>query len=358
MVNMISEPFGIETIQPSEIDMSGIPEIPAPLISVTEATDFYCKCALEPLDRGYGMTLGNSLRRVLLSSMTGAAVTWVKIEGVLHEYTTIPNVKEEVMELLLNIKRIRVRSLSDRSTKLRLEVSGEGVVSAGDILASSDCEILNPELHLATLDSSEAKLSIEFNVESGKGYQTAETAVGLPIGVLPVDAIFSPLRKVNYNTERVRIGQVSDYERLVIEVWTDGTVTPVEAIREASRVLVEHFFPFNNIGKEPPPGAERAARAQAIPVEQYNAAIEGLNLSSRTLNCLKRANLNKVGEVLEMQPSELIKIRNFGEKSLDELNQKLAELGLLNTKEESEENLDTSEDPEEETIIGTAGLQE
>jgi DNA-directed RNA polymerase subunit alpha len=212
---------------------------------------------------------------------------------------------------------------------MRLEVSGEGQVCAGDISTSSDFEIVNPELHLATLDSQDSRLFIEFNVEQGVGYQQAiqgEGADSLPVDVLPVDAIFSPVRKVNYNVERTRVGQVTDYERLVLEVWTDGTIKPVDAVRESAESLVNHFFLFSNLNKEVEPGVERSSLV--VSPEVFQTPIDRLELSPRTLNCLKRAHITKVGEVLDMSDEDLLKIRNFGDKSLTELREKLAERGI------------------------------
>jgi DNA-directed RNA polymerase subunit alpha len=300
-----------------------------PEIRIIESEDTYGKVAIEPLQRGYGITIGNPLRRILLSAIKGSAITWVKIDSVVHEYTSIPGVKEEVMDLLLNIKRIRIHSQSERTGKMRLEVSGEGRVCAGDISTSADFEIVNPELHLATLDSDDASLSIEFNVEHGIGYEPAvqsEGNTGLPVGVLPVDAIFNPVRKVNYSIERTRVGQVTDYERLVLEIWTDGTIPPLEAVREAADTLVNHFFLFSNLNRTTEPGLERPSLS--VSPEVYQTPIERLDLSPRTLNCLKRAHITKVGEVLEMSDDDLLKIRNFGDKSLEELRQKLAERGI------------------------------
>jgi DNA-directed RNA polymerase subunit alpha len=300
-----------------------------PEIRVLESEETYGKVAVEPLPRGFGLTIGNPLRRILLSSTNGSAITWVKIDDVVHEYAAVPGVKEEVMELLLNVKRIRIRSQSDRAGKMRLDVTGEGRVCAGDISTSSDFEIVNPELHLATLDSDTAHLSMEFNVEQGVGYQVAAQADSTsnpPVGVLPVDAVFSPVRKVNYNVERTRVGQVTDYERLIMEVWTDGTIRAVEAIQQAAENLVDHFFLFSNINKVAEEGTERLPLV--VSPEIYQTPIEKLELSPRTLNCLKRSHISKVGEVLEMSDDELLKIRNFGEKSLDELKEKLAEHGV------------------------------
>ena len=300
-----------------------------PEIRVLESEETYGKVAVEPLPRGFGLTIGNPLRRILLSSTNGSAITWVKIDDVVHEYAAVPGVKEEVMELLLNVKRIRIRSQSDRAGKMRLDVTGEGRVCAGDISTSSDFEIVNPELHLATLDSDTAHLSMEFNVEQGVGYQVAAQADGTsnpPVGVLPVDAVFSPVRKVNYNVERTRVGQITDYERLIMEVWTDGTIRAVEAIQQAAENLVDHFFLFSNINKVAEEGTERVPLV--VSPEIYQTPIEKLELSPRTLNCLKRSHISKVGELLEMSDDELLKIRNFGEKSLDELKEKLLEHGV------------------------------
>ena len=304
-------------------------EIPRPEIKVEELADGYGKFGIGPLEPGYGLTLGNPLRRALLSSIPGTAVTWVKIEGVTHEYATIPHVKEDVPTLLLNFKAIRLRSLADRTGKLRLEVSGEGVVTAGDIMTSADFEIVNPELQLATLDSPEARLSIEFNVEQGKGYVLAAGGDGLPIGVLPVDAIFTPVRKVNYTVERTRVGQVTDYERLILEVWTDETIPPMDALARAGQILVDRFFLFANIRKATEALGEIPSLALSVPAEVYNTSVDRLELSARTLNCLKRAHINRVGEILEKDKSELLNIRNFGDKSLEELYNRLEEMGFL-----------------------------
>jgi DNA-directed RNA polymerase subunit alpha len=201
-------------------------------------------------------------------------------------------------------------------------------VTAGDIMASSDFEIVNPELHIATLDSNKAKLVMEMNVEQGKGYRPAAHHTGLPIGVLPVDAVFTPVRKVNYTVERTRVGQHTDYERLVMEVWTNGAITPAEAVRTAAKELVEHFFRFSNLSEDSSAEGDRPSWASAIPASQYNMPVESLGLSARTLNCLKRASIHKVGEVLERSRSELLRIRNFGEKSLEELDEKLQVVGI------------------------------
>ena len=326
---------------------------PTPQITVVETDDSYGKFAIEPIQTGYGMTLGNPLRRVLYSSLPGTAVAWVKIEGVLHEYATIPHVKEEVSEFLLNVKGIRLRSTAERPGKLRLEVAGEGEVCAGDIMASSDFEMVNPELHLVTLDSNEARLSVEFNVERGTGYTVASGDDGLPIGVLPVDAIFTPIKKVNYKVERTRVGQRTDFERLMLEVWTDGSITPVEAVRQAGNVLVSHFFLFAGTQEASEDGGDRPSAALRLSPEQYNVPVERLELSSRTLNCLKRASIDKVGQILELKKSELLQIRNFGEKSLTELYDRLADMNLLPPEMDEEgQQPDGTEGAEQEDAEG------
>jgi len=323
------------------------PEAPTPAIRVIESTDTYASVALEPLERGFATTVGNPLRRLLLSSIQGTAVTWVKIEDVPHEYTVIPGVKEEVMDLLLSVKRIRIHALVKRPGKMRLDVTGEGRVCAGDISTASDFQIVNPELHLATLDNPDVSLSIEFNVESGKGYQQVaqgDSMAGLPVGVLPVDAIYNPVRKVEYSVERMMVGQQTDWERLVLQVWTDGAVTPLSAIQEASENLIEHFYKFNQLSR--PSDSPLDTTNLSVASEVYLMPIERLDLSSRTLNCLKRAKLDRVGQVLELSSDELLNIRNFGQKSLEELQGKLAKLGVTSSRTvEAVDDLDFIADP-------------
>ncbi len=336
-----------------------MPEIPYeeeelvfdPSIRVEVDEDRYGEFVIEPLEPGYGVTLGNPMRRILYSGLEGTAITSVKIEGVQHEYQTISNIKEQVTEILLNIKAIRLRSEVDRPGKLRLEVAGEGQVSAADVLASADFEVVNPDLHLATLDSTDAKLSLEMNVERGKGYKEASEESGQAIGVLPIDAIFTPIRKVNYTVERTRVGQRTDFERLSIQIWTDGSITPVEAIKNASNILVNQFFLFTNISQGVEDSVEGVSLvANKLQAEQYNVPVERLDLSSRTLNCLKRAGINKVGEVLDRSKTELMSIRNFGEKSYTELYDKLRDNDLLppemdpDTQEEEKEAVVASDD--------------
>jgi DNA-directed RNA polymerase subunit alpha len=330
---MLERMYGItpqEELPPAE------PEVPDLSITIQENEEAYGRFVAEPLQRGWGVTLGNPLRRALLNSLPGTAVTWVKIDGALHEYSTVPHMREEVVEFLLNVKGIRLRSLADRPGRLRLEVDGEGEVRAGDIMATADFEIINPEHHLATLDSAGARLSVEFNVEQGVGYEPASQDEGLPIGVLPVDAIYSPVRKANFSVESTRVGQRSDLEKLIIEVWTDRTVMPLEAMQSAGNKLMESFFLFTRLDKEPEEEASPAAGLGISP-DVYNTLVETLALSARTLNCLKRAGINRVGEVLSMPKGELLKIRNFGQKSLDELYDKLAERNLLPEEDTSAE---------------------
>ena len=321
------------------------PEVPELSIAVQEVTDTYGRFAAEPLERGWGITLGNPLRRALLSSLEGTAITWAKIDGILHEYSTVEHMREEVGEFLLNAKGIRLRSLVDRPGRLRLEVDGEGEIRAGDIMATADFEIVNPELHLATLDSSEARLSVEFNVEQGIGYAPASHEEGLPIGVLPVDAVFTPVRRASFEVEATRIGQRSDLERLIVEVWTDGTISPVEAVQAAAGQLMQRFYLFSMVDKEAPDDGGPAAGIGISP-EVYNTLVETLDLSARTLNCLKRATINRVGEVLSMPKSELLKIRNFGQKSFEELYEKLAEKDYLPDQQQGSEQQEEDDAPQ------------
>jgi DNA-directed RNA polymerase subunit alpha len=315
-----------------------------PEIKITQADVSYARFAIEPLERGYGISVGNPMRRMLLSSIEGTAITWVKIDGILHEYSIIPHVKEETMEFLLNVRGIRIRSVTGRPGKMRLEITGEGRVCAGDIATSSDFEIVNPELHLLTMDSDDATLSIEFNVEHGRGYQPApqggDGVAGALTGALPVDAIFNPVRKVNYAIERTRVGHVTDYERLVLEVWTDGTITPVEALKESSQVLVTHFFLFKDLGLDAK--AKTEGTTISVSPEVYQTPIEKLELSPRTLNCLKRAQITKVGQILKTSNEELLKIRNFGEKSLEELMAKLRAEDIIGEGERATNGTDAS----------------
>lgn len=353
--------------QPLDSEKEGVvsTQLATPQIEIEEANDTYARVVAEPLESGFGTTIGNALRRVLLSSLPGAAVTSVRIDEVGHEFSTIRGVKEDTMEFLLSVKEIRLRGLADRPGKLYLEASGEGNVTAGDIAATADYEIVNTELHLATLDSPDAHLTVEFTVEQGHGYWPATEREPAPIGVIPVDAIFTPIRRVNYNVERTRVGQVTDYDRLVLEVWTDGTVTGSEAVSRAAGLLIDQLVLYSQIGKPQPAVVERGLGVgAALSPDRYNTPIEQLNLSVRAYNCLKRSGLMTVGQVLEKSEDDLLALRNFGRKSYDELRAKLVEMDFLQPEPEGEEMpLAYEEDDEAEeqsesvSALGAALLQ-
>lgn len=290
----------------------------------------YGRFIIGPLESGYGVTLGNALRRVLLSSLPGAAVTSVRISGVHHEFSAIPHVKEDTTALLLNLKQLRLKCEVDEPVRLHVEVRSEGPVIAGDLICPPEVQVVNPELLLLTADSSEVDLDLELVVQRGRGYSPAEERGKLPLGEIPVDAIFSPVRKVNYTVTRARIGQQTNYDRLTLEIWTDGTITPEAALREAARLLIRHFTLI--AGSEALPAEELAGEVRTIPSRIYEVPIEELELSVRAYNCLKRAGIAKVGEVLERLEkgeSEILAIRNFGRKSLIELVNKLEAKGYL-----------------------------
>src|SRR5579885_952856 len=301
-----------------------------PKIENVAAEPNYGRYHVEPLEPGFGVTVGNALRRVLLSSLPGAAVTSIKIDNVFHEFSAIPGVKEDTTELVLNVKQIRLRSFADRPVQLRIEASGTGEVTAADIIAPPDVEIVNPELHLATLDGEDSRLVVEMTVERGKGYVPAEQREGLAIGVIPVDAIYTPTKRVNFTVEPVRVGQVTDYERLVLEVWTDGTMAPDEAVAQSAQILIRHLELLTELVAKPTARFDKQpTSAVQIPSKLYDVPIEDLDLSVRAYNCLKRAGITKVGQVLEMTEDDLLGVRNFGRKSLDELRDSLAERGFL-----------------------------
>jgi DNA-directed RNA polymerase subunit alpha len=305
-------------------------DVMLPKIENVSSETNYGRYHVEPLEPGFGVTVGNALRRVLLSSLPGAAVTSIKIDNVYHEFSAIPGVKEDTTELVLNVKQIRLRSFADRPVQLRIEASGTGEVTAADIIAPPDVEIVNPELHLASLDGEDSRLTIEMTVERGKGYVPADQREGLSIGVIPVDAIYTPTRRVNYSVEPVRVGQVTDYERLVLEVWTDGTMPPDEAVAQSAQVLIRHFELLTELVAKPAARFDKVpTSAVQIPAKLYDIPIEDLDLTVRAYNCLKRAGITKVGQVLEMSEDDLLGVRNFGRKSLDELRDRLSERGLL-----------------------------
>lgn len=299
-----------------------------PVIECVESGDNYGRFRIEPLEKGFGITLGNALRRILLNYLPGAAVTQIRIEGIKHEFTAVPHTKEDATEFLLNVKALRLKALANHPGKLVLDVQGEGRVCAADIKPSADFEITNPELCLLNLDSAEAKLYVELDVELGEGYQPAESKDNMPVGTIPVDAIFSPIRKVNYTIEPVHIGRETSRERLFLEVWTDGTLSPVEALSRSASLLIEQLTPFVEYIKISQMKAEEQLIRLSIPDEKYNLPVEQLDLSVRTMNCLRRSGITTVGELISKKPKELLKIRNFGQKSFHEVEERLKELGL------------------------------
>jgi len=310
-----------------------------PKVECEASSRGYARFVIGPMESGYGLTLGNALRRTLLSSMTGAAITSIRVSDVHHEFSVIPHVKEDMTQLILNVKQVRLRIYHDDSdsARLRLEVGGEGVVTAGDLECPGDVEIINPDLYLFTVDSDEAEVEMELTVQRGKGYSPAEERGKLPIGELPIDAIFSPIRKVGYEVERARVGQMTNFDRLIMEIWTDGTIRPQEALSEAAKLLVKHLLLVAGVEEEI---LEEKAEEEGIPARVYDMLIEDLDLSVRVYNCLKRIGITNVGEVLERLEKgddEILAIRNFGPKSLAELREKLQARGLLWTEEEEPE---------------------
>lgn len=289
----------------------------------------YGRFVISPLESGYGLTLGNTLRRVLLSSLPGAAVTSVRVSDVHHEFSAIPDVREDMTQLILQVKQLRLVLHNVESARLRLEHRGEGTVTAADIWCPPEVEIINPELYLFTVDAADAHIEMEFEVRSGRGYSPAEERGRLPIGELPVDAIFSPIRRVNFDVERARVGQRTNYDKLILEVWTDGSVRPEEAVSQAAQIVMRHLVPISGVAIDdfeviaPPPVVEES------PIKPlYDKPIEELDLSVRVFNSLKRTGITSVGDVIDMLQrgsDAMLAIRNFGEKSLDELIEKLRE---------------------------------
>jgi DNA-directed RNA polymerase subunit alpha len=297
-----------------------MPELSIPTVTCIESSVNYGRFLAEPLEPGFGVTLGNALRRVLLSSLPGAAVTWVRIEGIQHEFSPIPHVKEDAMEFLLNIKQLRLCPLSRQPGQLLLEAEGEGKVCAADIKPSADFRVANPELYLASLDSSKAKLYVELNVELGRGYMQAKSADGLPVGALPVDAIFTPVQKVNFSVESIKPGQEGSPDKLILEIWTDATIFPWEALNQSAIILINQFSSFRDF--EVP-----MARALSILPEQYNAPLEELNLSTRSYNSLKRAGILTLGQLIEKGREGLPPLPGLGAKSRAEVEEVMAKLG-------------------------------
>ncbi len=304
-------------------------DITLPRIKNTKTQDNYASYDIEPLEGGYGQTLGNSLRRVLLSSLPGAAVTSVRIEGVQHEFQDVPGVMEDVTDIVLNIKKLRLRSFSDHPVSMRLEVSGERTVTAADILAPTTVEIVNPDLYIATLDNENARLEMELVVERGRGYVPADSKEDQPIGVIPVDAIYTPVSKVNYTVEHTRVGQMTNYDKIVLDITTDGTISPDEALRDSAEILVRHVQLLANYRAMPIETEKPPLSSLPIPQKVYDTPIEELDLSVRAYNCLKRSNIVKVGQVLSMNEEDLLGVRNFGEKSLQELRERLLARNFL-----------------------------
>jgi DNA-directed RNA polymerase subunit alpha len=311
-----------------------------PKIETEASSQNYGRFSIGPLESGYGITLGNALRRVLLSSLMGAAVTSIRVSGVHHEFSDIPHIREDMTALILNVKQLRLKLHQNESARLRVEVKGEGVITAGDLETPPHVEVVNPDLPLLTADSTEAELDMELVVQMGRGYSPSEERGKLPIGEIPIDAIFSPIRKANYVVERARIGQATDYDRLLIEITTDGTISPRDALSEAAKILVQHFSLVSGVTEIETPVVDEV-ESDGIDRQIYELPIEDLELTVRAYNCLKRAGITQVGEILEKLKKgqdEILAIRNFGQKSLDELMERLEEKGYLSLVNEGGDN--------------------
>lgn len=306
-------------------------EIEKPKIECVEMSEEnnYARFVVEPLERGYGITLGNSLRRILLSSLPGAAVTSVKIDGVLHEFSTIPGVKEDVTDIILNLKNLCLKVYSDEEKVMRIEAKGDQMVRAGDIIHDADMEILNPDLHIATL-SGNSRLFMELNVSKGRGYVAAEKNKKGDhiIGVIPVDSVFTPVRKVNFTVENTRVGQRTDYDKLTLEVWTDGSIRPDEATSLSAKIMGEHLRLFIGLTETVNDVEIMVEKEEEQKDKILEMTIEELDLSVRSYNCLKRAGINSVEELVQRNEEDMMKVRNLGKKSLEEVINKLRELGL------------------------------
>ncbi len=306
-------------------------EIEKPRIECVEKTgdSSYGKCIVEPLERGYGTTLGNSLRRILLSSLPGTAVTTIKIAGIQHEFSSIPGVKEDVTEIVLNVKGIIAKLHSDGPKTVYIEASGEGIVTAGDIKADSEVEILNPEHHIATLGP-EATLTMELSLSHGRGYVPADRnkPAQTIIGVIPVDSVYTPVMKVNYTVENTRVKDLTDFDKLTLEVWTNGTIAARDAVSLGARILCDHFTLFTDLSETMGSKSTVVEKAEAQRDKILELTIEELDLSVRSFNCLKRANINTVEDLISKTEDEMMKVRNLGRKSLEEVINKLAMMGL------------------------------
>ena len=300
-----------------------------PKIVVSDESESYGRFVIEPLAQGFGVTLGNALRRVLLNALPGTAITSVRIDGVDHEYSTLKNVQEDMIDFLLNVKGIRLKSISGNAGSLRLEVKDRaGLITAGDLEPNGDVEIVNPEHPLLNLDNNKAKISMEFSFESGTGFIPADDQNSEIIGILPVDAIFTPIKRSNFQVEATRVGQVTDYDRLILEIWTDGTMSAEDAVKQSAAIMVDQLGPFVSLGLPQPEEEEEEEESDILPPGMGGLLIEDMKLSSRTQNSLRRGNLTMLGEVLEHSPEELLALRNFGDRSLQELIGKLKELGV------------------------------
>jgi DNA-directed RNA polymerase subunit alpha len=303
-----------------------------PKIEVLASTQNYGRFAIGPISRGFGTTVGVALRRILLSSLPGAAITSVRVSDVPHEFMPVPGAKEDMVMLMLNLKQVRLISYSEEPVRMRVSARGKSVVTAGDIEAPADVDIINPELQILTLDTLESNLEIEFVVERGVGYVPADNHAGMPIGQIPVDAIYSPVVKVSYTVEMARIEQITNYDLLNLEIWTDGTVRPSDALTQAAQILVRHVQPIAQFSGVSTVEVEPKTDTSGIANELYNIPIEDLDLAVRAYNCLKRASINSVGDVLERLAKgseEMLAIRNFGQKSLVELVARLKESHYL-----------------------------
>jgi DNA-directed RNA polymerase subunit alpha len=299
-----------------------------PKIECVESVNNFGRFVAEPVEKGMGVTLGNSLRRVLLGYLPGAAVTNVRIQGVHHEFTVIPDAKEDVLDFLLNVKELRLKPVSDHDGTLILDVQGVGRICAADIKPSADFEIANPELCLINLNSPDASLYVEFDVELGTGFKPADSTDNMPVGTIPIDAIFTPIKKVNYIVEPTHVGRETSLERLTLEIWTDGTTSPTDAMSRAAGILIEQLTPFCDYVKISQMKAEERLIRLSIPDEKYNMPVDQLDLSVRTMNCLRRSNIATVGELIAKGPRELLKLRNFGQKSYQEIENRLEAIGL------------------------------
>lgn len=294
-----------------------------------EFDDSYGKYTAEPFERGFGITIGNSLRRILLSSLMGAAITSVKIEGVLHEFTSVAGVLEDVTDIILNLKGVRFKLMDEGPKTVRIEAKGEGTVTAGDIICDNSVMVLNPTQHIATL-SKDGNLAMEMQVKWGRGYVPAERnkEEDQPIGTIPIDAVFSPIKKVNYNVTSARVGQRTDYDKLTLEVWTDGSVSPEDAIAFAAKILKEHMSIFINFIEEPEEEIEDQDESKDDFNENLLRPVSELELSVRSSNCLKNADIKFIGDLVQKTEMEMLKTKNFGRKSLNEIKEILSEMGL------------------------------